>query len=47
VFSTTVHGQDVTSSDTEDPYIDTVGANAFLQNLKLGKPEVKKTGEMN
>ena len=31
VFSTTVHGQDVTSRDKEDPYIDTVGASAVLQ----------------
>ena len=31
VFSTTVHGQDVTSSDTEDPYLDPDGASAVLQ----------------
>ena len=34
VFSTTVHGQDVTSSDTEDPYIDPDGASAVLQPTK-------------
>ena len=34
VFSTTVHGQDVTSRDTEDPYIDTAGASAVLQPTK-------------
>ena len=34
VFSTTVHGQDVTSRDKEDPYIDTVGASAVLQPTK-------------
>ena len=31
LFSTTVHGQDVTSSDTEDPYLDPDGASAVLQ----------------
>jgi len=31
VFSATVHGQDVTSSDTEDPYLDPDGASAVLQ----------------
>ena len=31
VFSTTVLGQDVTSSDTEDPYLDPDGASAVLQ----------------
>ena len=31
LFSTTVLGQDVTSSDTEDPYIDSDGASAVLQ----------------
>jgi hypothetical protein len=30
VFSTTVHGQDVTSSDTEDPYLDPEGASTVL-----------------
>ena len=30
VFSTTVHGQDVTSSDTEDPYIDPDGVSAVI-----------------
>jgi hypothetical protein len=34
VFSTTVHGQDVTSSDTEDPYLDPDGASAVLQPTK-------------
>ena len=34
VFSTTVHGQDITSRDKEDPYIDTVGASAVLQPTK-------------
>ena len=31
LFSTAVLGQDVTSSDTEDPYIDSDGASAVLQ----------------
>ena len=31
LFSTAVLGQDVTSRDKEDPYIDTVGASAVLQ----------------
>ena len=30
VFSTTVHGQDVTSSDTEDPYLDPDGVSAVI-----------------
>ena len=30
VFSTTVHGQDVTSRDTEDPYLDPDSASAVL-----------------
>ena len=34
VFSTAVHGQDVTSSDTEDPYLDPDGASAVLQPTK-------------
>jgi len=34
VFSATVHGQDVTSSDTEDPYLDPDGASAVLQPTK-------------
>ena len=34
VFSTTVHGQDVTSRDTEDPYIDPDGARVVLQPTK-------------
>ena len=34
VFSTTVHGQDVTSSVTEDPYIDLDGASAVLHPAK-------------
>jgi len=34
VFSTTVHGQHVTSSDTEDPYLDPDGASAVLQPTK-------------
>ena len=35
VFSTTVHGQDVTSRDKEDPYIDSVGASAVLQTKRV------------
>ena len=34
LFSTAVLGQDVTSRDKEDPYIDTVGASAVLQPTK-------------
>jgi len=34
VFTATVHGQDVTSSDTEDPYIAPDGASAVLQPTK-------------
>ena len=34
VFSATVHGQDVTSSDTEDPYLDPDGASTVLQPTK-------------
>jgi hypothetical protein len=30
VFSTTVHSQDVTSSDTEDPYLDPDGVSAVI-----------------
>ena len=37
VFSTTVHGQDVTSSDTEDPYLDPEGAsNVLLPTERVG-----------
>jgi len=37
VFSTTVHGQDVTSSDTEDPYLDPEGAsNVILPTERVG-----------
>ena len=34
VFSTTVHGQDVTSRDKEDPYIDPDGVSAVLLPTK-------------
>ena len=34
LFSTAVLGQDVTSSDTEDPYLDPDGASAVLQPTK-------------
>ena len=34
VFSTTIHGQAITSSDTEDPYLDPDGASAVLQPTK-------------